>query len=72
MACGILILCPGITTDPPAVEAQINNLWIAREVLWLISVPVSYVLRENGSSLNGCYIQDFTCVHYIKVVNQIV
>ena len=33
LACGILILCPGITTDPPAVEAQINNLWIAREVL---------------------------------------
>ena len=41
LACGILILCPGITTDPPAVEAQINNLWIAREVPWLISVPVS-------------------------------
>ena len=33
MACGVLVLGPGIEPVPPEVEAQSLNRWTAREVL---------------------------------------
>ena len=54
MACGILVLGPGIKPVLPALEAWRLNHWTAREISKNILIKVSYAFNDLPSRRLKC------------------
>ena len=66
MACGILVLHPGIELMPPALEAQTLNYWTTRKVLETFYFGITFNgqkrgkdCTENSQLLNSFLYDDF-------------